>query len=172
MTRSGSPAAAEWHTLAHSAAETEAVGAALAEALPPPEGDPAILDLSGELGAGKTTLARGFLRQRGLAGVARSPTFTLVECHELADLVVVHADLYRLGEPRELEALGLRDLARPGYVWLIEWPERGTGYLPAADLIVTLSVSSQDAHAISASARSHFGALWLERAVEFYGRST
>ncbi len=162
----------EWRKLARAAEETEAVGAALAEAMPPPAQGPAILYLSGELGAGKTTLARGFLRRRGLEGPARSPTFTLVECYELADLVAVHVDLYRLREPRELEALGLRDLARPRHVWLIEWPERGSGYLPPPDLALALSITSPDEHAISASGRSALGASWLERVVEFCAPST
>lgn len=163
---------AEWRTLTRSAGETEAIGAALADALPPPAQGPAILYLSGELGAGKTTLARGFLRRRGLADPARSPTFTLLECYELADVVAVHVDLYRLREPQELEALGLRDLARPHHVWLIEWPERGAGYLPSADLAVTLSVSSRAEHAVAAAARTPLGVSWLEGAVEFRARST
>ncbi len=163
---------AEWRTLARSADETEAVGAALADALPALAHGPAILHLSGELGAGKTTLARGFLRRRGLAGPARSPTFTLLECYELADLVAVHLDLYRLREPRELESLGLRDLARPGHVWLIEWPERGAGYLPAPDVAVTLRVSSPDGHTIAVAARSALGASWLGGGVEFRARPT
>jgi tRNA threonylcarbamoyladenosine biosynthesis protein TsaE len=101
-------AGAGWRKLARSAGETEAVGAALADAMPIPADGPAILYLSGELGAGKTTLARGFLRRRGLAGPAPSPTFALLECYGLTDLVVVHVDLYRLREPQELESLGLR----------------------------------------------------------------
>ncbi len=155
----------EWRLLARSAAETEAVGAALADAMPAPAQGPVILYLSGELGAGKTTLARGFLRRRGLEGPARSPTFTLLEYHELGDLVAVHVDLYRLREPQELEALGLRDLARPRHAWLIEWPERGAGYLPPADLTLTLGISSPGEHAITASAHSPLGASWLERTV-------
>ncbi len=158
--------------LARSAHETEAIGAALAEAMPIPAEGPAILYLSGELGTGKTTLARGFLRQRGLADPARSPTFALLECYGLADLVVVHVDLYRLREPQELESLGLRDLARPGHVWLIEWPERGIGHLPPADVIVTLRVSSLEGHAIAAVARSTLGRSWLAATVEFCQRST
>ncbi len=163
---------AAWRRLARSATEMEAVGAALADALPPPAHAPAILYLSGELGAGKTTLARGFLRRRGLAGPARSPTFALLECYELADLTAVHLDLYRLREPKELDSLGLRDFACPGYVWLIEWPERGGGSLPAPDLAITLRVRSRERHAITATARSSLGAAWLAGAVEFLARST
>lgn len=173
MTRPGrSGAGAGWRKLARSAEETEAVGAALADAMPLPADGPAILYLSGELGAGKTTLARGFLRRRGLAEPARSPTFALLECYALADLVAVHVDLYRLREPQELESLGLRDLARPGHVWLIEWPERGTGYLPPPDVSVTLRVSSREGHAIAALARSPLGTSWLAGTVEFSAPST
>lgn len=164
--------AAEWRTLARSAAEMEAVGAALADALPHPAHAPAILYLSGELGAGKTTLARGFLRRRGLAGPARSPTFALLECYELADLTAVHLDLYRVREPQELDSLGLRDFARPGSVWLIEWPERGGGFLPAPDLAVTLRVRARERHTLTAAARSPLGAAWLGGVVEFCARST
>ncbi len=173
MTAPGPAAlAADWLMLTRSAEETEAVGATLADAMPAPLQRPAVLYLSGELGAGKTTLVRGFLRRRGLAGPARSPTFTLLECYELAGLTAVHLDLYRLREPRELEAIGARDLARPGHVWLVEWPERADEYLPPADLIVTLSVRSLEKHAIGAAARSPLGAAWLERAVEISPRST
>jgi tRNA threonylcarbamoyladenosine biosynthesis protein TsaE len=161
----------EWRTVARSAAETEAVGAALAAALPPLERRPAVACLSGDLGAGKTTLARGFLRRRGVAAPVRSPTFTLIECYELSDLVVVHADLYRMRSPAELETLGLRDLARPQHVWLIEWPERGTGHLPPADLEIELRVIA-DAHSIETRSRTPLGAAWLAGMVELLGPST
>jgi tRNA threonylcarbamoyladenosine biosynthesis protein TsaE len=145
----------------------EAAGAALADAMPPVTRGPAVVYLSGDLGAGKTTLARGFLRRRGLIEPARSPTFALLECYELADIVVVHVDLYRLREPLELDALGLRDLARPGHAWLVEWPERGAGWLPVPDVHIDLYAASPEAHAISAASHSPLGAAWLERVVEF-----
>ena len=117
-----------------SAAATEALGARLAGAL----ATGCILHLSGELGAGKTTLARGLLRGLGHRGTVKSPTFTLVEPYQLEGWRLFHWDLYRLTDPEELEFLGLRDQLDGEAVLLIEWPERGRGELPAADLEVVL----------------------------------
>ncbi|MGH8150665.1 MAG: tRNA (adenosine(37)-N6)-threonylcarbamoyltransferase complex ATPase subunit type 1 TsaE [Steroidobacteraceae bacterium] len=149
-------------TRAATAADTEAFGAALADALPYPRAGPAVLYLSGGLGAGKTTLARGLLRRRGFIGPVRSPTFALLECYELGDLVVAHVDLYRLEEPRELEGLGLRDLAHPGHLWLVEWPERGAGHLPPPDLRVALELlATEEGRAITVAGESPLGVAWL-----------
>lgn len=112
----------------------QALGASLARALP--SSKTAVLHLSGDLGAGKTTLVRGFLSALGHVGRVKSPTYTLVETYELDHLTAHHLDLYRLKTPEEAEGLGLRDLE--GIV-LIEWPEKGAGHLPAADLVVRLS---------------------------------
>jgi tRNA threonylcarbamoyladenosine biosynthesis protein TsaE len=161
----------EWRTIARSAEETEAFGAALAAALPSAESRPVVAYLSGDLGAGKTTLARGFLRARGVPGPVRSPTFTLLECYELPGLIVVHTDLYRVRTPSELEALGLRDLARPAHVWLIEWPERGSGHLPPADVEIELRVEP-GGHSIEVSPRSPLGGAWLAGTVELLRPST
>ena len=152
--------------LTRSAEETEGLGASLARALPTPTPAPAIVRLSGDLGAGTTTFARGFLRARGFAGAVRSPTYTLLECYELGEVTVVHLDLYRLRDPAELEALGVRDLAQPGHVWLIEWPERGGALLPEGDVLVTLC-ALPEGHEVRAASRSPFGASWLAGAVEF-----
>ncbi|MDS4021673.1 MAG: tRNA (adenosine(37)-N6)-threonylcarbamoyltransferase complex ATPase subunit type 1 TsaE [Candidatus Competibacter sp.] len=122
----------EWYL--DSAAATEALGGRLAAALAPG----CVLYLSGELGAGKTTLARGLLHALGHRGTAKSPTYTLVEPYQVADRRLFHWDLYRLADPEELEFLGLRDQVDGEAVLLIEWPERGRGELPAADLAVTL----------------------------------
>ena len=146
-------------TLARSAAETEAVGAALARTLPATL-PLTVLALTGELGAGKTTLVRGLLRALGVTGAVRSPTFTLVELYPLAALTVVHADLYRLRDPGELEHLGLREWAQPGFLWCIEWPERGAGRIPAADVTLSLLVTPA-AHEITAAAASGPGRAWL-----------
>ncbi|HEY9198026.1 MAG TPA: tRNA (adenosine(37)-N6)-threonylcarbamoyltransferase complex ATPase subunit type 1 TsaE [Gammaproteobacteria bacterium] len=116
------------------AAAMETLGAALAKVI---QGG-LIIHLNGELGAGKTTLVRGLLRGLGHAGSVRSPTYTLVEPYELAGRQIYHLDLYRLGDPEELEWIGLRDLLDADSLALIEWPERGRGMLPQADLELTL----------------------------------
>lgn len=94
--------------------------------------------LQGELGTGKTTLVRGLLRGRGYAGAVRSPTFTLIEPYETVDGRIYHLDLYRLADGEELEYLGLRDLLAEPALLLIEWPERGAGWLPEPDLLIEL----------------------------------
>jgi len=145
--------------------ETEAFGARLAAALPPSTERAVIVYLSGELGTGKTTLARGFVRACGARTAVRSPTYTLVERHEGTERTLVHIDLYRLEGASELDALGLRDLLLPSHVWLLEWPERGSGALPAPDLRVELSVED-DRHAVNLIAVSPSGGAWLTRVVE------
>jgi tRNA threonylcarbamoyladenosine biosynthesis protein TsaE len=116
---------------------TERLGAALATALGPLCRPSTVIYLQGELGAGKTTLARGFLRAAGVSDIVRSPSYTLVEPYDTSLGPVLHADLYRLKTPHELLQLGLEELP-PGGFLLVEWPERGAPLLAAPDLTVTL----------------------------------
>ena len=150
------------HTHCRAAADTEALGARMARALAVPLADPVVLYLSGELGAGKTTFARGFLRGLGVDGPVRSPTYTLLELYAAGAVTVVHLDLYRLNHAAEIEGLGLGEWARPGHVWLIEWPEKGGGRLPRADLALAFIVGAQG-HDVEVSAGSGLGESWLKK---------
>jgi len=145
--------------LAKTADDTEAFGGRLATSRPPGNAL-ATIHLAGDLGAGKTTLARGFLRACGVTGPVRSPTYTLLEVYETPTVSIVHLDLYRLLDPTELEPLGLREFALPGYLWLIEWPDRGTGRLPFPDLSVTLS-GGMSGHEINVTGTSALGETWV-----------
>ena len=97
-----------------------------------------VVFLVGDLGAGKTTLARGILGGLGHRGTVPSPTYTLVEHYPLAAGDVYHVDLYRLEDPAELEMTGLRDVLDTAAMLLVEWPERGAGRLPAPDFRVEI----------------------------------
>ncbi len=110
------------------------IGAALAAAVPAA----CIIYLEGDLGAGKTTLVRGFLQGMGHTGAVKSPTYTLMEPYQLNGRSVCHFDLYRLGDPEELEYLGLRDLLEQPVILMIEWPGQGAGWLPPADLTIRI----------------------------------
>jgi tRNA threonylcarbamoyladenosine biosynthesis protein TsaE len=150
------------------AAATRAFGARLAVALcDPGVQTPLLVGLSGELGAGKTTLVGGLLEALGHEGPVRSPTYSLVEPYRLAGRDVCHCDLYRLRDPEELEDLGLRDLMRSGSVLLVEWPERAGGRLRPADLSLQLTYAECDSRepgrSVEVTAATEAGATVLRR---------
>lgn len=101
---------------------------------------PCLVLLKGELGAGKTTLVRGFLRGLGVVESIKSPTFTLVESYPVTQGTVYHFDLYRIVDPKELEVIGFREYFDQKSLVFIEWPEQGAEYIPAPDLEIALKV--------------------------------
>ena len=115
--------------------------------------------------AGKTTLTRGFLRALGHQGAVRSPTYTLLEPYSLATRTCYHLDLYRLGDPEELEYLGLRDLLQGPAVLLVEWPEQGAGGLPPPDLRIQITYAGAGRR-IDLGDASEVGAAMLARFVD------
>ena len=120
---------------------TDAFGRRLAEALKDSTGF--LVTLEGELGAGKTSLVRAFLHGLGHTGRVRSPTYTLMEPYSVGGKQVLHLDLYRLGDPGELEFLGFRDLIDEDHIVLIEWPERAGDLIPLPDLAIALSYEDE-----------------------------
>lgn len=143
--------------LLENADATDALGAALARTRPAR----GVLYLHGDLGAGKSTLARAMLRALGVTGAIRSPTYTLVERYPLASGGEAwHLDLYRIGDGAELDYLGLD--SDEAELWLVEWPERGGSHLPAADVRVDLEVVGH-ARQASLTALTEAGRSWVER---------
>jgi tRNA threonylcarbamoyladenosine biosynthesis protein TsaE len=151
---------------------TEALGAALARAcargVGADAGDAgagsAVIYLHGELGAGKTTCVRSLLRTLGVAGLIRSPTYTLVETYRADGITFIHVDLYRLGGPDAVEELGLRDYLGTDCLLLVEWPAKGGSALPPPDLEVTLSYQD-DSRRARLTARTQRGLVWIAKLV-------
>lgn len=118
---------------------TEQIGGSLYQTLPAK----CLVFLHGNLGAGKTTLVRGFLRAAGHKGTVKSPTYNLVEEYHLAGKIIYHFDLYRLKDPEELEWIGINDYLSQEAVCFIEWPEQGREYLPKPDISITLTAQQE-----------------------------
>jgi tRNA threonylcarbamoyladenosine biosynthesis protein TsaE len=140
-------------------ADTDRLGAALASAFSADQS--VVVHLEGELGAGKTSLARALLRGLGVSGPIRSPTYTLLERYPLASGgEAAHLDLYRIIEPDELEYLALDELSASARLWLVEWPQRGGERLPAADLRIGLALAG-DGRRAELVALTDAGERWL-----------
>ena len=135
-------------------AATEAAGARLASRL----ANGMIVTLSGELGAGKTTLVRGCLRALGFTGRVKSPTYMLVEHYPLSSLYLYHIDFYRFDDLAEWDDAGLAECFRDDAACLVEWPERVAGLLPPPDLALTLEhAADPDARTLSIRANTDAG---------------
>lgn len=142
-------------------AASQRLGQQLAATLP----TRAVVHLQGDLGAGKTTLARALLRALGVEGAIKSPTYTLIERYSVEGGEVAHLDLYRIADPEELSFLGLDELADSARLWLVEWPDRGAAFLPDADLRIRLTVAGVGRRA-ELEALSALGADWLTALAE------
>jgi tRNA threonylcarbamoyladenosine biosynthesis protein TsaE len=107
-----------------------------------------IIFLHGDLGAGKTTLVRSMLFALGHTGSAKSPTYTLVEPYQINALTINHFDLYRLADPSELEYIGIRDYVNAHSICIFEWADKGIGYVPPADIEITLQFTANGRKAV------------------------
>lgn len=117
---------------------------------------PVFITLQGSLGTGKTTLVRGFLYGLGYEGAVKSPTYTLVEPYQIAQHDIYHFDFYRINDPEELEAIGLRDYFDGHHTCLIEWPENARGLLPQPDLAIQIEYQNE-ARDVSIEAHTRLG---------------
>ena len=141
---------------------TQRLGAALARTLPTPPDRSLRIFLRGELGAGKTTFVRGMLQALGETRTIKSPTYGILETYELDPWHVVHLDLYRVSDPRDLGPLGLADHDHAQALWLIEWPERGERALPQADVEIFLD-GANSGHSLRFEGRTQIGTEWVLR---------
>lgn len=121
----------------NTAAETEAFGAKLFASLP----EKCVVFLNGDLGAGKTTLVRGFMRAAGHTGTVKSPTYNIVEEYHINQRRFFHFDLYRLIDPEELEWIGISDYLQEQSICFFEWPEKGAGYIGSPDVVLSLTTT-------------------------------
>lgn len=142
-------------------AATEAFAARLAQALQPP----LVIGLIGDLGAGKTALARALIQTLAPGTRVKSPTYTLIESYELPGLQLHHLDLYRLRHPDELAELGLADLVGPRSVLLIEWPDKGGAETPPLDLALQLTRVEAEHRVLALTVFSPSGQALLDRLV-------
>ena len=116
---------------------------------------PLLIFLQGQLGAGKTTWARGLLRGLGYLGTVKSPTYTLVEPYQM-EVLLYHFDLYRLHSADELEMIGMDDYLQALAICVIEWPENAQAWLPVPDLACTIAINDQQ-RKVSMTAHSQQG---------------
>lgn len=134
------------------------LGQVIAQWLTPPF----TLYLTGELGAGKTTLSRGIIQSLGHKGAVKSPTYALVEPYEFDEFDIFHFDLYRVGDPEELEFMGIRDYFTDRSLCIVEWPDRGFGMLPNADLHLNLRYKGSERQ-VTIEAKSAAGQIILNK---------
>jgi tRNA threonylcarbamoyladenosine biosynthesis protein TsaE len=137
----------------------EAATAAFAKALANhPAIGRALIELQGDLGAGKTTFVRHLLKSLGVEGRIKSPTYAVVEPYTLPKMNIWHFDFYRFNDPREWEEAGLRDIFAATGLKLVEWPEKAGPHLPQPDLLLHLEVLPDDSRAVTLTAHTPTGA--------------